>query len=257
MNNANFDQAAISYDATFSSTAVGKAQREQVWQQLDKMEISVDSLILEVNCGTGEDANFFKSKGYSIVATDLSAEMVRMAKSKFPAIDFRVCPINSVHTLNLQANLIFSNFGGMNCISSDQLQQFLEACHATFPKSHRLILVVMGKKCIWDNLFLLLKGSWNQLGRRNSTDSRAVNVDGNLVNTWYYSPKEIIHLADSYYSLEALHPIGLHVPPSYLAPFFEKRPRLLKILKWMDKYFAFSWQANLADHFMISLVSNE
>lgn len=257
MNKANFDNAANQYDATFTHTAVGKAQREQVWQHLENLKLSVPSSVVEVNCGTGEDANFFKSKGHTVVATDLSSEMIQVAKTKFPTIDFQVCAINSAPQLTAQVDLLFSNFGGMNCISADQLQLFFKDCQATYPKEHRLVLVIMGKKCIWDNFFLFIKGKWKQLGRRNTNAPLAVNVDGIDVFTWYYSPKEILQVAAPHYQLASLHPIGLHVPPSYLAPFFEKRPRFLNFLKWLDNHFTFSWQANYADHFMISLVPNE
>lgn len=257
MSKANFDNAANQYDATFTHTAVGKAQREQVWQYLENIKLSVPSSVVEVNCGTGEDANFFHLKGHHVLATDLSSEMIHVAKTKFPTIDFQVCAINSAPQLTAKVDLLFSNFGGMNCISSEQLQLFFKECWTTYPKEHRLVLVIMGKKCIWDNVFLFLKGKWKLLGRRNTNKPLAVNVDGIDVNTWYYSPKEIQLIAKKYYQLASLHPIGFHVPPSYLASFFEKRNRFLKLLIWLDKHLSFSWQANYADHFMISLVPNE
>jgi SAM-dependent methyltransferase len=257
MDKAKFDNAAHLYDATFTNTAVGRAQRNQVWKQIENMALSVPSSIVEVNCGTGEDAHFFKSKGHQVLATDLSSEMIQVAKTKFPSIDFQLSSINSVHQLTPQVDLLFSNFGGMNCIAAEQLQLFFKNSSTTYPKEHRLVLVIMGKKCIWDNLFLLLKGKWKQFGRRNTNKPLAVNVDGINVNTWYYSPQEILHLAAPYYQLASIHPIGLHVPPSYLASYFEKKPRFLMLLKWLDQHFTFSWQANYADHFMISLVPNE
>lgn len=257
MNKANFDNAASVYDATFSFTAVGNAQRTQVWRHVNQLDLPHPAKIVEVNCGTGEDAHFFHSNGHHIIASDLSPEMIVVAKSKFPEIDFRVCPINDAHHLSPELDMLFSNFGGMNCISSMQLRTFFENCHLNFPKNHRLVLVIMGKKCLWDNAFLLLKGKWKQVGRRNSKKSIAINVDGSFVETWYYSPKDIQEFASKYYRMETKHPIGLHVPPSYLAKFFEKKTKCLQLLNWMDKHFSFSWQANYADHFMISLVPNE
>ncbi len=36
--------------------------------------------ILELNCGTGEDAVLFSEKGFNIVATDVSEEMLKVTQ---------------------------------------------------------------------------------------------------------------------------------------------------------------------------------
>lgn len=45
--------------------------------------------ILDVGCGVGVDAGYMASKGFEVVGIDLSKEMLKLAKQKFPKIDFR------------------------------------------------------------------------------------------------------------------------------------------------------------------------
>ncbi|MFH1073420.1 MAG: class I SAM-dependent methyltransferase [Nanoarchaeota archaeon] len=45
--------------------------------------------ILDVGCGVGVDADYMMSEGFEVVGVDLSKEMLKMAKQKFPKIDFR------------------------------------------------------------------------------------------------------------------------------------------------------------------------
>ena len=73
---ALFDALAATYDKDFTFTVVGKAQRQQVYDHIDAI-ISVPKAldILELNCGTGEDALYFASKGHQITATDISADL--------------------------------------------------------------------------------------------------------------------------------------------------------------------------------------
>ncbi len=46
--------------------------------------------ILELGCGTGNDAARLAAHGHRVTATDLSPEAITQAKSKYDNIDFRV-----------------------------------------------------------------------------------------------------------------------------------------------------------------------
>ncbi len=46
--------------------------------------------ILDIGCGVGIDANYMASKGFKVIGIDLSKEMLKLAKQKFPKIDFRL-----------------------------------------------------------------------------------------------------------------------------------------------------------------------
>jgi SAM-dependent methyltransferase len=253
MKSTNFDAAANEYDLIFTDNSVGIAQRDRVWYFIDQLKLKTGSTVLEVNCGTGQDAKYWRSKGYSIIASDISPEMISVARTKYPEIDFRVLNLTDIDQLNIEPQTIFSNFGGLNCLAEPDLKLFFEKAGKLLATGERLMCVIMGKKTTWDRWYLFMKGRFNDWNRRNTSQVLIVSVNGTMVSTWYYSPKEITRLLSPNFEVELLRPIGLFVPPSYMAPFFIKRPRMLRLLIALEKRCSFSFLANRSDHYFISL----
>ncbi len=124
---ASFDKAAINYDETFTNSDIGKLQRDLVYEQLSKQLKSIHN-ILEINCGTGEDAIWLSKQNFKVTATDISTKMIEEAKNKATLgnLNFEIADINLIATSfpNDNFDLIFSNFGGLNCLSKTELQDF-------------------------------------------------------------------------------------------------------------------------------------
>src|SRR6185436_3926462 len=77
-----FDGAACAYDEEFTNTPIGRLQRSRV-QHFLKRSLHKNSLsILEINCGTGEDAIWLTKNGHEVVATDASEKMIDVVKRK-------------------------------------------------------------------------------------------------------------------------------------------------------------------------------
>ncbi|HRF97071.1 MAG TPA: class I SAM-dependent methyltransferase, partial [Aggregatilineales bacterium] len=74
-----FDPTAHAYDAEFTDQLLGKWLREQVWIHTP---FTAPMTILELGCGTGEDARHFADMGISVLATDASGEMIAVARAK-------------------------------------------------------------------------------------------------------------------------------------------------------------------------------
>ena len=253
---SDFDGAAISYDVKFTFSSVGIAQRNLVWHHIKKINLEEHQNVLEVNCGTGEDAKRWSDLNKTVKSTDISPKMIELAKSKFPEIDFETLDITEIKKYEENYDLLFSNFGGLNCLSKDELEIFFQTVHKQLPTQGRVILVIMGKKCFWDRVFLILKGKWKKRNRRNTESFIEVNVDQVPVKTWYYSPNEIKQFVGSQFETESVSPIGLFVPPSYLANRFKNKKGLMKFLEFLDRLFSFRFLANNADHFLIVLKKN-
>ena len=80
---SDFDIAAQHYDTNFTFSKIGKAQRKMVFRYLNSIINNNNKLsILELNCGTGEDAIHLNKMGHNVVATDISEEMIKTAKAK-------------------------------------------------------------------------------------------------------------------------------------------------------------------------------
>ena len=79
-----FDAFAGDYDHDFTHSTLGQLLRPRVWAKLAEHFHPGDH-VLELACGTGEDAVWLAKQGIRVTATDGSAGMVREAKAKAKA----------------------------------------------------------------------------------------------------------------------------------------------------------------------------
>src|SRR5215217_6336226 len=133
-NQLAFDLAASSYDEEFTHSMIGMLQRERVHLFLKKALRAAQLKILEINCGSGEDAIWLARHGNEVIATDASPKMIEIVKEKISLnhfgkkIETKVCSFDDLRSnfKNEQFDFIFSNFGGLNCVSSEQLEKLSE-----------------------------------------------------------------------------------------------------------------------------------
>ncbi|MDO6596406.1 class I SAM-dependent methyltransferase [Oceanihabitans sp. 2_MG-2023] len=255
---ADFDIAANKYDDIFTFSNIGKAQRNLVFKNVDPYLHSEKNLsILEINCGTGEDAIQFAKLDHEVHATDISEGMINVAKAKtkLKNITFTVQDINTIteQTFTKKFDIIFSNFGGLNCLSKIQLEDFFNTANTLLNPNGKLILVLMPKQCIWEQIYFSLKGDFKKAKRRNTDKSVDANVDGIFVKTWYYNPKDILSLTSTLFKKEKIKPIGITIPPSYLENSILAKNPLLSIFKSIDSVITGEFWAKYADHFYIEL----
>lgn len=252
MSDGVFDEEAKFYDQNFTHTEIGKLQRAQVWKLADAIQIASKNSVLEINCGTGEDAHYWIKRTAHYLGTDASPEMIRQAQLKVPKAKFTTCSFQEINKIEGQYDLIFSNFGGINCIDATELTHLFQQLSVRLKPKGKIVLVIMGKKCIWDNFYSMMKGKFSQIGRRNTQLPVSVPIKNEVVKTWYFSPKQVRKLGSTL-QVKLIKPIGLFVPPSYMSPYFERHPRQLSFLNWLDKIFVATVFANYADHFYIEL----
>ncbi len=254
----DFDTAATHYDDVFTNSRIGKAQRELVYSYLHSIFTpSQQFSILELNCGTGEDAIKFAQKGHKIIATDISEKMIAIANTKKHPKEllFKTLDINqlSIHSFSTKFDLIFSNFGGLNCLNSSQFKAFIDTTTELLTPNGKLIFIIMPKYCLWERFYFSIKRDFQKATRRNTTQAVLANVDGIQVPTWYYNPVDICSFAKKYYVVNQIRPIGLFIPPSYLESSFIASKPLLTIFKNLDQYLKNPSLAKYADHFLIEL----
>ena len=258
----SFDIASINYDATFTHSNIGILQRNYVYEHFKKTLSTTPSIknILEINCGTGEDAIWLTKQGYNVLATDISEKMVETASKKETNLEgslkFEQADINKLNSQykNKKFDLVFSNFGGLNCLDENNLKGFLKNIPELLSKNGKVVMVIMPRKCIWERIYFILKGNFKKAFRRNSKEASIADVDGEKVPTWYYNPKDIINLLNQNFIVEMKKPIGFFVPPSYLEPFFKKNKKLLSFFNYMDnKIKHFGFLSSYSDHYLISI----
>ena len=263
MNQA-FDTVAQEYDATFTHTQIGKAQREIVWDYLEEILSEKENLnVLELNCGTGEDAIWFAKKGYKVVATDVSGKMLQVTEKKVKENHL----VNKIKTQKLDLtkieqfhsdetfDLIFSNFGGINCLAFDDFYKLPDSMSRLLKPGGRVIMVIMPTFCLWEMVYFTIKFNFKKAFRRSSTKRVKVKLNGEEILTEYYTPILTNKIFRKDFIQAGLKPVGFFIPPSYLENFFSSKHKIFNFIKKLELIVT-NWSilANYSDHFLIDLV---
>lgn len=254
----DFDIASAQYDTAFTFSKIGKAQRQMVFKYLNPIITKNKKIsILELNCGTGEDAIQFARLGHNVLATDISEGMINVANAKSHSknLQFKTQDINTLEQTNFNEtfDFIFSNFGGFNCLSKEQVRKFFKTASTLLSLNGKIVLVIMPKHCLWERFYFTLKGESKKANRRNTNQSISVNVEGVEVNTWYHNPEDIVAAAVTDFSISQIKPIGLAIPPSYLENSVLTNKLFMSFYKGIDYLLTNSYWSKYADHFLIEL----
>jgi len=261
MSTSAFNSYAAEYDDHFTNSPIGILQRKRVFRFLFPL-LDKQKNLLEINCGTGEDAIMIAPFLKSVLATDASPEMIKMAVDKKASVrsenlHFKISDIREVHKkLSSVFDILFSNFGGLNCIAAEDLEKFSQNISPCIAPGGKLVLVIMGRKCIWEN-FIFLTQKDPRLKRRRAVNGIETRIKDEIFNAFYYSPSEIEGIFSKHFKVKRVRPVGLFIPPSYLNAYFENKKWLLRILNMFEKTGSlFPFTANYADHYLMILEKN-
>jgi len=254
----SFDRAALTYDQDFTRTSIAQWLRRRVWARLDRM-FQPGMRVLEIGCGTGEDAVYLAQRGVQVVATDASPEMLRITQEKAQAhkltIQTALFDLNQPDTRNLtdQFDGVYSNFGALNCTPHwAQLAAYLAQITTSQGK---IGLGVMGRFCLWESLWHGLHGDFATAKRRWSGQSVAVLADGSMLPVYYPAYKHLAADFAQHFRHTACLGIGVFLPPSDVYPVVEARPSIQRLLTGLESRLGHSLPG-LADHYWLELDKN-
>jgi ubiquinone/menaquinone biosynthesis C-methylase UbiE len=265
--NSPFDIIADEYDVTFTESKIGKAQRQLVWFYLDSILRKEKNLkILELNCGTGEDAIWFAKQGHSVLATDVSDKMLEVTEQKviknnlsnnIKTQKLDLSRIDQVHIDN-DFDLIFSNFGGINCLAMKDLTKIPKALQSLLKPSGRIILVTMPKFCLWEAFYFSVKLKFKEAFRRSHHNGVSVKLNETEMLTFYYSPRLIKKVFADKFNVSYLKPLGFFIPPSYMETFISKKERVFNFFVRLESLVSnWSFLSSYSDHYLIELSPKE
>jgi SAM-dependent methyltransferase len=113
-----FDGVAADYDAEFGQNPIGLYFRHVVQERVRPL-FPKGARVLELGCGTGEDALFLAGLGVEVLGLDVSPAMIENARKKAPAhggsVQFEVRAAEDVGMVEGMFDGAFSNFGALNC----------------------------------------------------------------------------------------------------------------------------------------------
>jgi SAM-dependent methyltransferase len=249
---APFDPLARDYDADFTDTPVGRVLREMVWWR--SAALLRAGRVLELGCGTGEDACQLAAHGLDVVATDVSAEMVAVASRKArrrecsERASFHCLPMERVGATfaGQRFDGVFSNFGAVNCV--DDVAGLARDLGSLLTPNAPLLWVVMGRHVPWEWLWFISRGQGRKAVRRLRKDG----VPWRGVTVRYPTPDQLARTLSPHFEVTGVTPLGCVLPPTYAAGWLNRSPRALRVLTRFETA-AQRWPAlaRVADHYII------
>ena len=206
-----------------------------------------DSRVVELNCGTGADAEWLARRGVVVVATDAASEMVAVAQRRgVDARQLRAEAVGELATLGPFDGAL-SNFGGLNCVSD--FGAVVEGLAACVRPGGTVLLCVMGPVVPWEWIWYL----WHRQPRK--AFRRFAEV------TWwrgmpirYPSIRSARRLLSPSFQVDRVWALGALIPPSYAEPWAQRRPVALARLARAERRIE-RWPgvAQLADHYVLEV----
>ena len=135
--NLVYDKIADSYAGAFSNPS------EYIDEFLSL--IPKNGKILDVGCGTGVDAGYMQSKGFEVIGIDLSKEMLKLAKERFPQIDFKLADIRKLEFTSNSFNGILASCSLIH-IPKDDVRQTLKKFHEILKNNGIIYIALQGGK---------------------------------------------------------------------------------------------------------------
>ena len=200
-----FDSAAVAYDRQWSQSPAGVVQREAVWRELAKV-FGAGDRVLDLGCGTGEDAEWLARRGVHVTGIDPSPEMVRRARAKGVA-----ATVGDVSVATGSFDGVLSNFAALNCVADPA--SLREPLSSLVRRGGHLALCIFGKVCAWETFWYGLQFDWQRATRRWGAKTHSESLD---IDVYYPSVAEVgAALAPDFFLLHSVG-IGLLTPPSYV-----------------------------------------
>jgi SAM-dependent methyltransferase len=249
-----FDEKAEGYDCEFTQTLIGSLMRQAVWSRC-AARLSPGARILEMNCGTGEDALWLVNRGIHVLATDISLPMLHIAERKVSQspnrhlAQFRQLAWEDLTTLHVGPfDGVLSNFGGLNCVND--LNEAAQALAGKLIIGGIAILCIMGRSVPWEWLWFLTQGRPAAAFRR--LRSGGAMWSGTTIR--YPSIKQTRASFARHFRVLRVAGIAALLPPPYTKTIFSRYGRLIAALASLERRIETVWPVPvLADHYLIEL----
>jgi SAM-dependent methyltransferase len=253
-----FDRAAADYDGPTGNNVVIQRMRARMWQRLLET-FPAGGRLLDLGCGTGIDAAYVASRGYSVLATDSSSAMVERTHARLVEnglehrASTRVVGLDELHLLHGETfDGIYSDLGPFNCATD--LHRTAHACASLLRPGSCIVASVIGRICPWEMVYYIVHGDWKRASLRWETRPVPVPMQGETVWTRYFTPRQFYSAFAGEFELTSYQGLRICSPPPYMLG-VEKRLRPVCALgEWLDDHIGgLSPIRNAGDHFLMTL----
>lgn len=249
-----FDNVAGIFETQFENE-ITQRLRELTYGAIRSI-IPSHASILDINCGTGIDAIALAREGFKVVGMDISPGMIEYARQtaagqQIRNVEFYVSSFEDLSvTEDRKYDLVFSNFGGLNCVEKfDSIA--MEIANVTQPGSY-FVGVVMPPICLWEIVAGMARFDFKNAFRRLRCNTQATGFQGKTFTVFYHSPRTLTAAFRKWFTVERIYGLSIISPPPHATGFKQTFSRLSKFLEDLDMRIAFlPLFRSVGDHFVL------
>jgi SAM-dependent methyltransferase len=259
-----FSRLAERYDAEWGGNPVGRWMRAESLEMLGR-RFQPGQRVLEIGCGTGEEAVALAKRGVQVVATDAAPGMVERTAERVRAAGVA----DRVMTRRMAAAAVerlvdewgagafdgaFSSFGALNC--EPDLAAVARGLGALVCSGGFVVCSVMNRFYPWEVLWFLARRGGRGVGRRwrRWIEAPVSPELSERVPCRYYRPAEFQRFFGSAFAVHECRALPLLVPPPCVATrWADLGPLWGRVARW-ERRLAGSFPCNRwGDHFLMCL----
>jgi methylase of polypeptide subunit release factors len=261
-----FSLAAPHYDRDQRQNRIARWSRKRSLELLEGY-FGLGLSLLEIGCGTGEEALHMARLGSQVVATDTAPGMVAILEEKLraqPELQALVTPI-VLPASELSALLdrygsqsfdgAYSSFGPLNCEAD--LEPVASALSRLVKPGGYLVLSFINRYCAWETAWHLLKGQTQAAVRRwRGVTEATVRAEwqGERVQVYYPTIPDLERTFSTDFTPIRRLALPWLLPPQYLDPILRGRKPLFALLSRLDQVLAGRWPFSMiGDHVVLVL----
>lgn len=240
-----WDKFAFRYAGLLQPNTIYSLTKELMYAALEAHLPTTEGskVVLDVNCGTGNDFPYFLSQGWKITGTDGSAGMLNLAAETYgeaiaeAKLNLWQGMLEDWHAQDLadkRFDLIYSVTCGFSYISDAELERVNALLARLLKPSGKLVVANLNRFCLGESAYFLSRGRFGKIRRRKAELKVPVAEAEYLMRL--RTPKQLRDIYAKAFEVEATKPL-LAITPPYQSG-YRPKPWLLSqhlsLEKWLQ-----------------------
>ncbi len=221
--------------------------------------------VLEIGCGTGEEAIALARRGVRVIATDASPGMIKVVNDKLRGdvvlserIRTQVLPAQQLATLldvygAASLDGAYSSLGALNC--APDLAGMAHTLATLVRPGGKLTISILNKYCLWETAWYVAALKPSLAFRRWSGHAQGTALPGGpSIDVFYWPVNQVEHTFKPHFRVDSRRALPWALLPTYASSFLKRRPRIFAALNRVERRTACTWPFyKLGDHVLIEM----